>query len=61
MTAYAKAVVNYHQISLSTQGRKKIVKFFKKACRTRWLSMEKVIGGIYNDFVPLTQTLQLVE
>ena len=57
---YAKAVVNYNQISLSTQGRKKIGKSFKKACRTRWLSMEKAIDGVYNDFVPLTQTLRLL-
>lgn len=58
--AYAKAVVNYNQISLSTQGRKKIGKSFKKACRPRWLSMEKAIDGVYNDFVPLTQTLRLL-
>ena len=58
--AYAKAVVNYNQILLSTQGHKKIGKSFKKACRTRWLSMEKVIDGVYNDFVTLTQTLRLL-
>ena len=58
--AYANAAVNYHQMSLSTQGRKKIGKSFKKACRTRWLSMDKAIEGVYNDFVFLTQTVRLL-
>lgn len=35
MAAYAKAVVNYNQISLSSHGRNKIEKSFKKDCRTR--------------------------
>ena len=37
-----QAVVSYNQISLSTQGCKKIGKSFKKACRTRWLSWRKL-------------------
>ena len=50
-----------NQISLSSHGREKIKKkSFKKACRTRWLAMEKTIDGVYNDFVPLTRTLRLL-
>ena len=60
MAAYAKAVENYNQISLSSQGHKKIGKSFKKDCTTRWLSVEKVIDGVCNDFIPLTQTLRLL-
>ena len=52
--------IYYNQISLSTQGDEKIGKSFKKACRTRWLSMEKAIDSVYNDIVPLTQTLCLL-
>ncbi len=43
---------------MSKRGKKKLRERFHKACRTRWLSSEKAIQGVYNDFVALTQTLR---
>ena len=37
----------------------KKIKKLKKACRTRWLSTEMAIQGVFEDFVPLTQTLRV--
>ena len=37
-------------INLSAMGRKKVAKSSKKACRTRWLSMEKAIDWVFEDF-----------
>ncbi|CAH3162339.1 unnamed protein product [Porites lobata] len=36
-----------------------MAKKFSKACRTRWLSTEKAIQGVFEDFTPLTQTLRV--
>ena len=54
---YAKAVVSANQVKLSKPGRKKLKKRFRKACRTRWLSTERAIEGVYDDYEALTQTL----
>lgn len=57
--AYAKAVKESKAITLSEEGNKKMAKKFSKACRTRWLSTEKAIQGVFEDFTPLTQTLRV--
>lgn len=56
-TAYGKAVMAIKEIHLSAKGRKKVAKSFKKACRTRWLSMDRAIEGVFDDFEALFQTL----
>ena len=38
-----------------------MAKSFKKACRTRWLSMEKAIDGVFDDFEALCQTLRIMK
>lgn len=38
-----------------------MAKSFKKACRTRWLSMEKAIDGVFDDFEALCQTVCTME
>ena len=48
--AYGKAVMAIKAINLSAMGRKKVSKSSKKACRTRWLSMEKAIDWVFEDF-----------
>ena len=35
------------------------MKSVKKATRTRWLSTESTVDGIFLNFLPLTQTLQV--
>lgn len=59
--AYGKAVMAIKEINLSAKGRKKVAKCFKKACRTRWLSMEKAIDGVFDDFEALCQTLRIMK
>ena len=58
---YSKAILNANEISLTKQGKKKFQKQFHKACRTRWLSTERAIEGVYNDFEALTQTLRQLQ
>ena len=36
------------------EGPKKM----RKSCRTRWLSLDRSVEGVYLDFVPLMQTLE---
>ena len=59
---YAKAVMNASELgvtnAMTRRGKKKLSKRFHKACRTRWLSTERAIEGVYNDFAALTQTLR---
>ena len=59
--AYSKAVMAMKEINLTAKGRKKVAKCFKKACRTRWLSMEKAIDGVFDDLQALCQTLRTMK
>ena len=58
---YSKAVLNANGITMTKRGKKKLRKRFHKACRTRWLSTERAIQGVYNDFEALTQTLRQLQ
>ena len=46
----ASAVLTVEQLSVSNGGKKKLRKRFQKACRTRWLSTEKAIESVYEDY-----------
>ena len=59
--AYGKAVMAMKAINLSATGRKKVAKSFKKACRTRWLLLEKAIDGVFDDFEALCQMLHVMQ
>ena len=55
-----KAAVAAKSLVIWNKKSKKIVaKKLKKACRTRWLSTELAIKGVFENFVPLTQTLRV--
>ena len=56
-TAYAKAVLAVKQLSVNNRGKKKLRKRFQKECRSTWLSTEKVIKRVYEDYESLLQTL----
>ena len=45
-------------LNLSRQGKKKIKTRIQKACRTRWLSTNRAIEGVYEDFEALTTILK---
>lgn len=55
----AKAVSAIKQFSVRNRGKKKLRKQFQKACRSKWLSMEKAIEGVYEDYEALLQTLRV--
>ena len=57
--AYTKAVIASAELQISHSAKKRIVKRVKKATRTRWLSTESTVDGIFLNFVPLVQTLQI--
>lgn len=58
--SYAKAAVAVKSLAVTgKEGKRAIAKKMKKACRTRWLSTEMAIQGVFEDFVPLTQTLRV--
>ena len=57
--AYTKAVIASADLLFSNSGKKRVVKRVKKATRTRWLSTESTVDGIFLNFLPLTQTLQV--
>ena len=47
------------KITAVTGAAKKIViRKVRKSCRTRWLSLDRSVEGVYLDFVPLMQILQ---
>lgn len=58
--AYANAAIAAKALVVQNDTSKKIIaKKVKKACRTRWLSTDLAIRGVFEDFVALTQTLRL--
>lgn len=57
--AYTKAVSASAELQISHSAKKRVVKHVKKATRTRWLSTESTVDGIFCNFVPLTQTLKI--
>lgn len=59
--AYTKAVLAVKEIDFSENGVKfkKLQKRFKKACKPRWLSTERAIDGVFEDYEALLQTLRV--
>ena len=57
--AYTKAVTASADLQFSNSRKKRVVKRVKKATRTRWLSTESTVDGIFLNFLPLAQTLQV--
>ena len=38
-----------------------MAKKMQKACRTRWTSTSNVVDGVYEDFVPIIQAINLAD
>ena len=51
--AYTKAVIATAELQISHSAKKRVVKHVKKATRTRWLSTESTVDGIFCNFVRL--------
>ncbi|KAK2552118.1 hypothetical protein P5673_026869 [Acropora cervicornis] len=47
-----------HRRRAQNAAKKKVLTEVQKSCRTRWLSLDRSVEGVYLGFVPLMQTLQ---
>ena len=55
--AYIQTQENLREINLSNKGRKAVARKMKKACRTRWLSLDHSLSSVYEDIELLLQTV----
>ena len=58
---YLKVQESAKNLTLLEKGRKKIAKKLKKACRTRWLSLDKSVQAVFADFLAIIQTPEELE
>ena len=59
---YLKMQLSYKKATnISSQAEKIVVRKVRKSCRTRWLSLDRAVEGVYLDFVPLLLTLHELE
>lgn len=56
----AKCQVEYSKLNLSGKAERQVMRRVQKACRTRWLSMDKCVQGLVKDFVPIMQALRIL-
>lgn len=61
MAAYVKVQQELHALTLSDKAKKVVSKKLKKATRTRWLSLNNCISGLYQDYLALVQTFRSME
>ena len=54
-----KAQESWRKMKLSEKARSVVAKKVRKACRTRWLSTSNTVDGVYEDFVPTIQAINL--
>ncbi|XP_060575685.1 zinc finger protein 862-like isoform X2 [Ruditapes philippinarum] len=61
MAAYIKMQTVLKSIYLDKQGTKTVTRRLKKACRTRWLSLDASVTAVKKDFEPILQTLAMIQ
>lgn len=61
MACYLKVQMELKGLNLSKGASKKVASRLKKACRTRWLSLDSSVTAVYNDYEALLQTLDLAK
>ena len=49
----------WRKMKLLEKARSVVAKKVRKACRTRWLVTSNAVDGVYEDFVPIIQTINL--
>ena len=57
MATYLKTQLALKEMDLSKSARSKVAKRLKKACRTRWLSLDSSVKAVSNDYEAILQTL----
>ena len=61
MAIYLKVQQEVRSFDLSKKSRKVITKKLKKACQTRWLSLDHAVEAIFDDLEALMRTLRILE
>lgn len=56
-----KAQESRQKMKLSYKARSAVEKKVRKACRTCWLSTSNAVDGVYEDFVPIIQAINLID
>ncbi|CAG2195865.1 unnamed protein product [Mytilus edulis] len=59
LAALMKAQTEFHKMTLSEPARKLLTRTMKKACQTRWLSFNNAVQSLYQELVPVIQTLNM--
>ena len=61
LACFTKSLVEYRKMIIVPKSRKKVGKLLKRACKTRWLSFEASIVAVFEDYIPVLQTLNKLE
>ncbi|XP_062583557.1 zinc finger protein 862-like isoform X2 [Saccostrea cucullata] len=57
---YIKVQEEMKSLTLSDQARRIVSKKLKKACATRWLSFQNSIDSVFEDIIPILNTLNIL-
>lgn len=55
---FMKVQTELHNLSLNDKAKKIVTKKIRKACRTRWLSLEQSVNSVYETYIALLHTFQ---
>ena len=60
MAIYLKVQENFHSVSirLTAEGRRKLTKCLKEAVKSRWLSFDKAVSSMIDEFHAVVDTLR---
>ena len=61
LACFMKSLAEYRKMIIVPKSRKKVGKLLKRACKTRWLSFEASINAVFEDYIPVLQTLNKLE
>ena len=61
MAKYLKTQIALKKVNLSKSTTKTVASKLKKACRTRWLSLEASVKAVFQDYEAVLQTLDYFE
>ena len=58
---YVKVQMNMMSLNPTLKTRRKVTRKMKKACRTRWLSLGKVVKSLHQDYAAVLTTLKALD
>ncbi|KAK3703202.1 hypothetical protein QZH41_004969 [Actinostola sp. cb2023] len=58
---FMKVQTELHGLSLTDKAKKIVTRKIKKACRTRWLSLEQSVNSVFETYIALLQTFRHLE